>query len=252
MRLNVTIAIVLVTAAVIAWVSVYYLMLMGGMQVTGGMVGMFVSPNLSSLFLFLLIWMLGMVAMMFPAIIPVISKYNALTAKSTPQSLIGSVLFIAGYLAMYLVLGAVAYLVVLLVLSVASMVPFLSQYGIVAAGAVLVVTGLWQLTPFKRACLKCSASPQCFFENHSRQGFGGALRMGAEHGYYCVGCCSMYMFVMFVVAGMSLPAMVLLAIMITVEKALLNGARWFNWLIAAVFIILGLLVWIVPSASMIL
>ncbi len=76
--------------------------------------------------------------------------------------------------------------------------------------------------------------------------------MGAEHGYYCVGCCYLYMVVMFVVAGMSLPAMALLAIMITLEKALLKGARWFNWVISAVFIVLGLIVWILPDALMII
>ena len=41
-RMSVAIATVLVTIAAIAWISVYYLMSMGGMTVTGGMVGMFV------------------------------------------------------------------------------------------------------------------------------------------------------------------------------------------------------------------
>lgn len=83
-----------------------------------------------------------------------------------------------------------------------------------------------------------------------KKGLLGALRMGAVHGYYCVGCCYRYMVVMFVVAGMSLPAMALLAIMITLEKAFLKGARWFTWLISTVFIILGLLVWIYPNSLM--
>jgi hypothetical protein len=46
--------------------------------------------------------------------------------------------------------------------------------------------------------------------------------------------------------------MALLAIMIVLEKALLNGARWFSWLTSAVFIILGSLVWILPKTLMIL
>ncbi len=251
-RMRVTIASVLVTTAAIAWISVYYLMSMGGMTVTGAMVGMFVSPNPSSLLLFLLIWLVGMVAMMFPAMIPVTSIYNATIAKSTPQSIIGSLLFLTGYLAMYLVLGVVAYLAVLLLISLVSAVPFLSNYGTLAVGAVLIATGLWQLTPFKNACLKRCVSPLGFFLTHSKQGFGGAVRMGAEHGYYCVGCCYLCMVVMFVVAGMSLPAMALLAIMITLEKALMKGAKWFNWLISAVFIILGLIVWLLPNSVMFL
>jgi site-specific recombinase XerD len=61
---------------------------------------------------------------------------------------------------------------------------------------------------------------------------------------------SMLMIVMFVVAGMSLPAMALLAIMITLEKALLKGARWFTALISAVFITLGLIALISPDSIM--
>ena len=124
-RINVTIASVLVTTAAIAWVSVYYLMSMGGMSVAGAMVGMFVQPNIGSLSLFLLIWVVGMVAMMFPAMIPVTSIYNASIAKSTPQSMIGSLLFLTGYLAMYLVLGFGAYLAVLLLFSEVSTMPVL-------------------------------------------------------------------------------------------------------------------------------
>ncbi len=164
--------------------------------------------------------------------------------------MIGSLLFLTGYLAMYLVLGLVAYLAVLLLFNLVSTIPFLSKYGTLAVGIVLIVTGLWQLTPFKNACLKRCVSPLGFFLTHMKKGFLGAFRMGVEHGYYCVGCCYLYMVVMFVVAGMSLPAMALLAIMITLEKALLKGARWFNSLISAVFIILGLVVWIFPNTLM--
>jgi predicted metal-binding membrane protein len=225
---------------------------MGGMSVTGAMVGMFVSPDIGSLLLFLLIWIVGMVAMMFPAMIPVASMYNATIAKSSPQSMIRSLLFLVGYLAMYSILGLIAYFAVLLLLSLVSAVPFLLYYGSLAVGVVLIATGLWQLTPFKSACLKHCVSPLGFFLTHTREGFTGALRMGAEHGYYCVGCCYLYMLVMFVVVGMSLPAMALLAIMITLEKALLKGAKWFNLLISAVFIVLGLIVWILPHALMII
>ncbi len=251
-RVNVGIACVLVITATMAWISVYLLMSMAGMSVTGAMVGMFVSPDIGSLFLFLLIWIVGMIAMMFPAMIPVTSMYNATIAKSTPQSMIGSLLFLTGYLSMYLVLGLIAYLAVLLLFGIVSTMPFLLNYATFAVGIVLIATGFWQLTPFKNTCLKHCVSPLGFFLTHSRQGFTGAVRMGAEHGYYCVGCCYLYMVVMFVVAGMSLPAMALLAIMITLEKALLKGARWFNWVISAVFIVLGLIVLILPDALMII
>jgi predicted metal-binding membrane protein len=250
--MNIAIASALVTTAAIAWVSVYYLMSIEGMSVTGAMVGMFVSLDMGSMLIFLLIWVVGMTAMMFPAMIPVTSIYRTTFAQSTPQPIVSLLLFLSGYLGMYLVLGLVAYLAVLFVFSLVSMMPFLSNYETFAVAAVLIATGLWQLTPFKNACLKRCVSPLGFFLTHSRKGFIGAVRMGAEHGYFCVGCCSMYMLVMFVVAGMSLPAMALLAIMITLEKALLKGARWFNLFISAVFVTLGIIVWIFPSTLMLI
>ncbi len=246
-RTNLAISCILITTAAIAWVSLYYLMSISGMPVTGGMVGMFVLQDISSLFLFLLIWIVGMVAMMFPAMTPVIAIYNAAIAKSSPQHMIGSLLFLTGYFAMYMMLGLFAYVAVLLAFSLAATTSFLVNYATFAVGIVLIATGLWQLTPMKNACLKRCISPLGFFLTHTRKGFTGAVRMGAEHGYYCVGCCYMYMFVMLVVAGMSLPAMALLAITITLEKALLRGARWFNWFASAVFIALGLMVWAFPN-----
>lgn len=249
MRIDKAITVFLIAAACIAWSSVYYLMSIGGMSVGGAMVGMFVQPTLGSLSVFLVIWVVGMAAMMFPAMIPVTSLYNVTLAKSMPQPMLALLLFLAGYLGMYLVLGLLEYVAVLLILTVASAITFLSNYGTFAVAVVLIATGLWQLTPFKNTCLRRCVSPLGFFLTHSRKGFIGATRMGAEHGYFCVGCCSMYMLVILVVAGMSLPAMALLAIMITLEKALLKGARWFNWLTSAIFIILGLIVWILPNST---
>lgn len=46
----------------------------------------------------------------------------------------------------------------------------------------------------------------------------GALRMGADHGGYCVGCCWGLMAVLFTVGLMNLAWMALLSIVIGVEK----------------------------------
>lgn len=245
---------VLSVMAAVAWISVYYLMMnsmQGSMDWTAGSMGvMFVALDFRVLLLFLVVWVIGMVAMMFPAMIPVVSMYDATIGKSTSHTTISSLLFLTGYLAVYTVLGLSAYLGVLLVISLIAFVPQLSGYGVYAAGAVLVATGVYQLTPFKDACLKKCVSPLGFFLTHARKGLGGAVWMGAEHGYYCAACCCLYMMVMFVVAGMSLPAMALLAIVIALEKVMLKGARWFSWLTAGGFIVLGLATLFFPNISM--
>jgi predicted metal-binding membrane protein len=70
--------------------------------------------------------------------------------------------------------------------------------------------------------------------------------MGAEHGYYCVGSCYLYMIVMLAVAAMSIPAMALLTIVTNSEKVIVKGATWFTWLIGAGFIMLGVIIWFLP------
>ncbi len=57
------------------------------------------------------------------------------------------------------------------------------------AGVVLIAAGLYQWTPMKQACLARCRSPIHFLSQRWRPGRWGALRMGIEHGAYCVGCC---------------------------------------------------------------
>jgi hypothetical protein len=56
-------------------------------------------------------------------------------------------------------------------------------------GALLVLAGLYQLSPLKRVCLTECRSPLSFILSSWRDGRGGAFRMGLEHGIYCLGCC---------------------------------------------------------------
>lgn len=82
-----------------------------------------------------------------------------------------------------------------------------------------------------------------------KKGLTGALRMGVEHGYYCVGCCWMYMFVMLGVGAMSILSMVLLASLITIEKAIVGSTLWFRWLSAFIFIGLGGALLLLPTLT---
>jgi predicted metal-binding membrane protein len=52
-----------------------------------------------------------------------------------------------------------------------------------------------------------------------------ALRIGAEHGLYCVGCCWSLMLLMFLVGAGSLAWMLLLGVVMATEKNLSWGRR---------------------------
>jgi predicted metal-binding membrane protein len=94
-----------------------------------------------------------------------------------------------------------------------------------AAGGLLVAAGIYQLTPFKAACLHSCRSPLSFITQRWRTGGGGAFRMGFEHGLYCVGCCWALMLLLFVGGVMNLWVIVALTIVVLVEKLAAFGAH---------------------------
>ena len=101
------------------------------------------------------------------------------------------------------------------------------------AGAILlVIAGIYQLTPLKRACLTNCQSPMTFLTRRWRSGPWGAFQMGAEHGVHCVGCCWALMLLLFVGGVMNLTVIVALTLFVAFEKLILVGA-WGTRLSAA-------------------
>ena len=100
-----------------------------------------------------------------------------------------------------------------------------ARWAPLALGATLVTAGLYQFTPMKRICLTRCRSPFAFVALYWRDGRLGALRMGLQHGAYCLGCC-WALFAVLVAAGvMSLAWMLLLTAVVFVEKVLPDGQR---------------------------
>jgi len=258
-RLLLTTSIVLLLVAAIAWFLSFGTMSpMGGSSASVGMgvSAIVTSLSLTDVTLFEFTWVVGMVAMMFPAMIPVIAFYNRIIARQERDPVVarvvGTPLFLAGYLATYGALGLVAYIVVFTALNLPLTFRGLSEFSLIAPGFVLILAGVYQLSPLKLKSLSHCVSPLGFFALHSRRGLLGSARMGFRHGIYCVGCCWAYMLVMLAVAAMSLPSMAILAALIALEKVIVRGAAWFNKTIAAGFITLGMAALLAPSILTIL
>ena len=60
---------------------------------------------------------------------------------------------------------------------------------------------------------------------HWRDGKAGALRMGVEHGIYCVGCCWALMAILFAVGVMNLTWVALLTLIVLLQKLSAPSAR---------------------------
>lgn len=102
--------------------------------------------------------------------------------------------------------------------------PMGALQGPVCGGALLVLVGVFQWTSLKDRCLAHCQSPLGFFLTSWRPGRTGALRMGVDHGLYCVTCCWALMAVAFVAGVMSLIWMGGVTLFVFVDQTLVRSA----------------------------
>ena len=198
--------------------------------------------------LFLAIWVAMMVAMMFPAAAPMILTFAAVAAgkRRRGQASVPTWVFVGGYLAIWALFGVLAYLLALGAERLAASSMWLMAHASQLGGAVLVLAGLYQLSPLKHACLAKCRSPLAFVLGAWRDGYGGALRMGLAHGLYCLGCCWLLFIILFPLGIMNVAAMAVITLLIFAEKALPLGER-IGQVAAVALIAYGVAVIIMPG-----
>ena len=113
-------------------------------------------------------------------------------------------------------------------------------------GGLLIIAGLYQISPWKDACLTKCRTPMSFIVNSWHDGFGGALRMGVEHGLYCLGCCWLLCVILFPLGIMNVAAMAAITLLIFAEKSFSCG-RALARIASAVLVAYGVVVLFVPS-----
>jgi predicted metal-binding membrane protein len=114
-------------------------------------------------------------------------------------------------------------------------------------GGVLIAAGIYQLTPLKSICLSKCRSPLAFVLGSWRDGYGGAVRMGLEHGLYCIGCCWLFFLIIFPLGMMSIAVLAAITALIFAEKSLPYG-RQVGTAAGVLLIAYGALVVFVPDA----
>ena len=172
--------------------------------------------------LFMATWVVMMVAMMFPAVAPVVLTFRRWGhSRGRPGS--ATVAFVAGYLAVWAAIGVVAYA---LLEALHHWVPAESTTALRVGAVLLIAAGVYQLTPLKNVCLRHCRSPLSVLMQHSQtlsQGHSGPLKVGVVHGLYCVGCCWSLMVVLVLLGMMNLVWMGVVAAVVFVEKVLPRG-----------------------------
>ncbi|HEX9132046.1 MAG TPA: DUF2182 domain-containing protein [Ktedonobacteraceae bacterium] len=210
--------------------------------------GMGLTMGMSAI-LFIAIWVVMMIAMMFPTAAPIILMFTAVYAgkRQKSQAFVPTWVFVSAYLLIWTLFGVVAYPLALGAETLAGQSMWLMNNAPRIGGAFLVVAGLYQLSPLKHLCLSKCRTPLQFILSSWCDGCGGAFRMGFVHGAYCLGCCWLLFVILFPLGIMNIAVMALLTVLIYAEKSFPIG-RQMSQIAGVALISYGVLVVLVPAA----
>ena len=227
--------------------------------------------------IFTISWTVGMAAMMFPAIIPMVLLYNRfITSEIDDNNVLSNrklnqdtaaadrferkvdiqhhkysyllvshrVIKTSGFVGTYLLVWSLTGIVLLLFWSVLMnnlFVGYNTKDFAVVSGILLLISGFYQFSPLKKKCLGYCESPLAFFMKRWKGNkLRDGLKMGLFHGMYCLGCCWPYFLIMIALGWMNLLWMGLFAAIIFIEKIWSKGI-WMARGVGILFILIGLL-----------
>lgn len=202
--------------------------------------------------LFLLLWLVMMIAMMFPSVAPVALTWARAIGRQAPTGRVRvarTVQFVSGYLLVWTAFGLIAYGLLAATGGLVDEHPRAGRW--IGAGAFLVA-GLHQFGPLKDLCLRHCRSPMGQLVRYAgfRPGAARDLRVGAHHGAYCLGCCWGLMIVLVPLGVMNVLAMAAVAVVIFVEKLWRLGPV-FSQVVGVAFLVLAVLSlfqpWLLPG-----
>ena len=192
---------------------------------------------------FLGTWTVMMAAMMLPSATPMILLHR-LGANGRVRTQLWSAAFVAGYVVVWASVG-----IVMWAAAIAASAIVMPEERALGVAAILLIAGVYQFTPLKSTCLRACRTPADFLLTHWHRGLSGQVRLGVEHGLYCLGCCWALM-ALFVGAGaMSLMWAVGIALVVLVEKVRPEGIT-FGRIAGALLIAAAVIVFARPDLAM--
>lgn len=167
-----------------------------------------------------LMWAVMMTAMMLPSAMPLLLLYDgvARTRPAGHTAAFGVYAMAGGYLLAWAAFSVAATALQRVLHRAFVLNPMMEMPERAAVGITLLLAGVYQLTPWKAMCLRQCRSPLAFIMQRWRNGVGGAVRMGLEHGVYCLGCCWALMLLLFAGGVMNLTVIVGLTAIVLLEK----------------------------------
>jgi predicted metal-binding membrane protein len=208
-----------------------YLLLGAGIEMDMAGRGMMAMPprwNLPYAGLILAMWIVMMIAMMVPTAAPTVLLFTVLAGDRLGSSNLvpaTAVVFSSGYVLVWCSFSVAATVLQWSLDRAGLLSESMALANATLASTVLIAAGVYQWTPLKEACLRHCRSPSEFLLCHWRGGTLGAVRTGARHGLFCLGCCWMLLALMFVGGLMNLAWVGAIALLVLLEKTIPGGDR---------------------------
>ncbi|HKD18744.1 MAG TPA: DUF2182 domain-containing protein [Thermoanaerobaculia bacterium] len=165
--------------------------------------------------MFLGMWVVMMVAMMLPSLIPMLWRYREAVAANGAR--LGGLTAVVGaaYFVVWTAFGLAAFPIGVALSALAMRQPELSRAVPVAIGLVVLGAGGLQLTAWKARRLECcrEASDRTLPADAAT-----AWRHGVRLGLDCVRCCAPLTAILLVIGVMDLRAMLVVTAAITIER----------------------------------
>jgi len=229
----------IVLAAALAWAYLARMAAEMG-DFASGMDGLLGHPmlylwDLRVLLLMLAMWAIMMAGMMLPGAAPTILLFATIATRqraaghASPFALV----FGAGYLAAWAAFSVVCTFAQWELQELFAAQALSPRQSIWLGAAILIAAGLYQWSPLKRRCLTDCRSPLEFLSRHWPRTQAAAVRLGAHHGLYCIGCCWLAMALLFVGGVMNFLWAAALAVLVLLEKAV----PWGEWIARAAGIV---------------
>jgi predicted metal-binding membrane protein len=187
---------------------------------------------------FLGMWVVMMVAMMLPSLVPMLWRYRQAVGSTGATRLGGLTALVGvGYFLVWTVFGMAAFPLGVALATIEMQHPVIARAVPIAIGAVVLVAGLLQLTAWKARHLACCRKgPARCTTLHADA--ATAWRHGLRLGLHCVHCCAALTAVLLVIGVMDLRPMAVVAAAITLERLAPRGERVAR-VIGAVVVVAG-------------
>jgi predicted metal-binding membrane protein len=174
---------------------------------------------------FLGIWVVMMLAMMLPSLVPTLWRYRQ-AVRRTGESRLGGLTALVGiaYFSVWTVFGIAAFALGVALTAIEMQQPALARAAPVAVGMVVVIAGVLQFTEWKAGHLAyCRQAPGRGLALPAVA--GAAWRHGVRLGLHCSRCCVGLMAILLVTGAMELRAMAVVGAAITAERLAPAGER---------------------------